>query len=216
MMRSKRFWIIGLIVLAAGLASVAAIAATTGDDGVRRPQPGEPAVQTVDASIADNFGVFNEPRTDEDRIPQATAEQIATHIPFGANLDLSKRVAWNGDTTVYAVPGRDYICLVVPNADGATTGCLPPQLIADGTRIGPALIRSDASVALYAVVPDGVRSVTLGLESGKTIDVPVQNGGYYVEVPTSDEPKTISYDGPGGAVTQDVRVPTMPTGDSAG
>ena len=51
-----------------------------------------------------------------------------------------------------------------------------------------------------------MKSVTLGLESGKTIDVPVQDGGYYVAVPASDPPRTIAYDGPNGAVSQQVPV----------
>jgi hypothetical protein len=202
---SKRFILIGLVVAVFGALSVAAIAATSGGDSVRLADPSEPAVQSVDASAASGFGFLRAAQTAADRLPAAVA--AVAHLPYGANVELSRRVAWSDGAEVYAIPGRDFICTVVPNADGATAGCQPTDAILTGKGTGPALIHSAKTDAVYAVVPDGVSGVTLGLASGKTIDVPVQNGGYYAEVPTSDAPRTISYDGPNGAVTQQVPVP---------
>jgi hypothetical protein len=61
-----------------------------------------------------------------------------------------------------------------------------------GLSPDPALIQSTKIDAVYAVVSGVVRSVTLEPAAGKTIDVPVQDGGYHVEVPTSDASQTRS------------------------
>jgi hypothetical protein len=201
---SKRFYLVGLVVIVLGALSVAAIAATSGGES-RPADPSEPAVQSVDATTADSFGFLQRAQTAADRVPVSVA--AAAQLPYGANVELSRRVASGDGAVVYAVPGRDFICTVVPDADGATAGCQTTDSIEKGNGTGPALIQSAKTDAVYAVVPDGVKSVTLGLESGKTIDVPVQDGGYYVEVPTSDAPQTIAYDGPNGAVTQQVPLP---------
>ena len=210
-MFSKRLMLLGLVVLVVGALSVAAIAAT--DDGaVRAPDADEPAIEAVEATAADSFGFLEEPQTAADRLPEGAA--VEARLPYGANVELSRRVAWGDGVEVFAVPGRGFICTVIPNPEGATGGCQPSDLIQKGTGTGPSLIHSAKVDKVYAVVPDGVESVTLAVESGKSIEVAVQNGGYYVEVPTADPPRTVVYDGPNGHVTQQVPIPPdLPFGE---
>jgi len=213
-MFSKRFYLVALVVVALGAISVAAIAATSGGDSTRPADPSEPAVQSADAT-GTGFAFLQREQTAADRVP---ADAVADgQLPYGANLALSRRVALGDDgATVYAVPGRGTICTVVPNANGSAVGCKSADAILRGNGTGPGLLAStsaDQPDRVYDVVPDGVKSVTLGLASGKTIDVPVQDGGYYVAVAASDPPRTIAYDGPNGAVSQQVPVaPPLPRG----
>lgn len=211
-MFSKRFYLVGLLVVALAAISAAAIAATSGDDSTRPADASEPAVQTADAT-GSGFAFFQREQTAADRVPAGAAAD--GQLPYGANLALSRRVASGDDgTTVYAVPGRGVICTVIPNKYGSSVGCTSAAAILRGNGTGPGLLASttaDQPDRVYDVVPDGVKSVTLGLESGKTIDVPVQDGGYYVAVAASDPPRTIAYDGPNGAVSQQVPVaPPLP------
>jgi len=207
-MLSKRFYLVALVVVALGALSVAAIASTFGGDSTRPADPTEAAVQSA-AETGSGFAFFEREQTDADRVP---ADAVADgSLPYGANLALARRVAWGDDgTTVYAVPGRGVICTVIPNKYGSSIGCTSAAAILRGNGTGPGLLAStsaDQPDRVYDVVPDGVKAVTLGLESGKTIDVPVQDGGYYVAVPASDPPRTVAYDGPNGAVSQQVPVP---------
>jgi hypothetical protein len=193
------------VAVVVGALSVAAIAATSGGDSVRLADPSEPAVQSADAT-GTGFSLFQREQTAADRVPAGAVSD--GDLPYGANLALSRRVAWGDGTTVYAVPGRGVICTVVPNEYGSSVGCTSAAAILKGNGTGPGLTHSETTDQVYDVVP-----VTLGLESGKTVDVPVQDGGYYVEVPTSDPPRTIAYDGPNGAVSQQVPVPpALPRG----
>lgn len=203
MTMSKRIMLLALVVLGIGVVSVAAIAAS--DDAIRPPDASEQAVATVEPVAADSFDFLNEQQTDADRVPANIAANV--RLPYGANVELSRRVAWGNGTEVFAIPGRGFICTIVPNPDGSTGGCQPTDAIASGVNSGPALVHSAKIDQVYAVVPDGVESVTLGLESGKTVDVAVQDGGYYAEVSTEDPARTVSYGGPNGAVTQQVPIP---------
>lgn len=199
--------IVAVTAVIVGASSVAAIAATSKDEPVR-PAVVETPVTAAEPEATARFGFLSKARTAADTIPQEKAALIRENIPYGANLRLSKRIATHGDTAVYAVPGRGFICTVVPNADGATSGCKPTEAIARGNGIGPALIHSAKTDAVYAVVPDGVSTIHLELKSGATQSVDVQDGGYYVEVPTSDPPRVVSYDDPTGArIVQQVPIP---------
>ncbi len=205
-MLSKRSMLLGLVVLVVGVVSVAAIAGTDHGTTLRLPDANEPAITSVEPAAANSFGFLRRPQTAADRLPTSVADR--SRVPYGANVALSRRVAWGNGTEVFAVPARGVICTIVPGRNGTSTGgCQPTDWIVRGNGTGPALIHSAQIDKVYAVVPDGVESVTLTRKSGKTLDIAVQDGGYYIEVPTSDPPRTIEYDGPNGHVTQQVPIP---------
>lgn len=206
MMFSKRSILLGLVVLVVGGVSVAALAGSDHGTTLRMPDADEPAIATVEPAAADSFGFMRRAQTAADRLPASVAD--GSQLPYGANVALSRRVAWGNGTEVFAVPARGVICTVVPDREGtSSTGCQPTDWIVRGNGTGPALIHLAEIDKVYAVVPDGVESVTLTRKSGKTLGVAIQNGGYYVEVPTSDPPRTVAYDGPNGHVTQQVPIP---------
>lgn len=202
----KMPFLVLMLLIAVGVASVAAIGSvSTGGHALGAT---EPAVQTADDLAAGNLSILTAPRTSDDELPAAVAASAASQIPYGANVHLSHRVAADATHVVYAVPARDFTCLIVPEGEGATTSCTSTKDIIGGTA-APALILSGDVATLYAVVPDGVKSVTLHTGDGKATDVPVQNGGYVVSVPANASPETISYDSASGPVSERVPVPPV-------
>lgn len=204
-MFSKRYALLGLVVVGIAAVGVGAIATGSDDGAVRPPDASERAIEELESDAAASFGFLRKAQTPADRLPARVAAD--TRLPYGANVELSRRVAWGNGTQVFAVPGRGFMCTVVPSEHGSTGGCQTTAGLVEGTRSGPSLIHSATIDKVYAVVPDGVAEVELGLESGKALQVQVQNGGYYTEVPTVDPPRTVTYEGLNGTIVQQVPVP---------
>ena len=201
---SKRFLILGVVVLVVGALSVAAIAQSGGD-----PVPGpEPAVQAEADANASALGIFNGERTAADELPAAAKRDLAQNPTLGANANLSVRIAEGAGRIVYAVPARDAICFVIPDPLGTSKGCQPSDTVG---KTGPGLVMVDDKITFYDIVPEGTEKVVLNLASGKTIDVAVQEGGYTVTVDRADQPESVTVTGANGSVTQSATAPPLPT-----
>lgn len=203
-MTSRKLLLGCLVALIVGGISVGAIAQSGEEPG---PVPGpEPAVQS--ASQAGDLGIFKQPRSAADELPARVRGAVETSRTLGANPDLSVRLGEAAGRVLYALPARDSVCLVLTHPDGPSMSCQETDAIVSGTN-GPALSLIYDEATFYAAVPDGVESVTLHLASGKTVNVPVQNGGYIVQVNVNEKPQTVSYDGPNGTVTQPASAPSF-------
>lgn len=203
---SKRFLILGLVLLVVGAVSVGAVAQSGEDPG---PVPGpEPIVQTAAEANDSTLGIFDGERTAEDELPAAAARDLAQNPTFGVNADLSVKVAEGAGHVVYAVPGRGVICTVIPDPQGTSKGCQPTETVG---KTGPGLFMVYDEITFYDLVSPGTEKVVLNLASGKTVDVPVQDGGYIVQVDRADEPESVTVTGASGSVTQPATAPPLPT-----
>lgn len=205
-MVTRRLPILGLVVLVVGALSVGAIAQSGQEPGA---VPGDaPVVQTAAEANAAALGIFDGARTAEDELPAAAKRDVVQNPTLGANADLSVKVAEGSGHVVYALPARDAICTVIPDPQGTSKGCQPTETVG---KTGPGLFMVYDKITFYDLVPEGTTEVVLNLGSGKTIDVPVQDGGYIVEVDRADEPESVTVTGANGSVTQSATVPPLPT-----
>lgn len=194
---------VAVLFFAGGAATV--VAQTSGDEKFAGP---EPIVAEAPKALAPEFAVFSKARTADDQLPAMAQESAAKYPVLGVNPALSHRVLTRGDRTLFAVPANDAACLVVAASDSSTMGCDRVESIGvDGRE--PGLILIGDRVSFYSFVPDGVDHVTVTFASGKTLDSPVENNAYLVEVATADGPTSVSYEGPNGKVSQPTTVPDL-------
>ncbi|MDQ8046486.1 MAG: hypothetical protein REI11_17915, partial [Patulibacter sp.] len=139
-------------------ASAATPALTLSTDLATVPQPPEPTaanpVAAVEATTAKDFAAFSTAPVSP--IPAAVAAAVASPQRYGRNPNLARAV-----NTVYGkgwvVPGRGYVCLVVPDPNAEyTTSCLPTDVAAkNGLQISVGGFDAAGRIAVTTVAPTG-------------------------------------------------------------
>lgn len=150
------------------------------------------AVQTVPAAVAEQFGVFRRPRTKDDVVTggaAGTLRDLASRAGIGFNEGLSRHVAATGMTIV---PGTSTVCF------SFTWGGSCRDL--DRAAGPPYVSRNGDQTTVAGLVPDGVKTVTIGTPGG-AVKATVAENTYTAEL--SVLPTSVSYDGPSGPFSYD-------------
>jgi hypothetical protein len=181
----------------AGVAFTGAIGigAAEGQSTVEPPSAEtQPRAMAVDPVQAQAFEVLRRPQRDSDALPGKVKG------PFGANLDLARRVSGPaGDVRV--VPASDgQLCLRAEDGSGSAWTCVSTARAKAGLLMLTLRGEGVADVNLYGLVPDGIRSVSLQDASGSRQLSVLDN----VYTAISSDPKTLSFDGGSGAQTVSV------------
>ncbi|HEY4895887.1 MAG TPA: hypothetical protein VII01_07335 [Solirubrobacteraceae bacterium] len=179
-----------------------------------QPEAGLTASQTA------NLGILRRPRGPADALPATPAASV-TQSPMaasGVNLSLSRRVSGIGSGAAWVIPGNNTICLIadnaqalamasrypsatsrVPGASGVTS-CAPTSSAAKGWSAGTSgTSESRTTVFTAGIVPDGVNSVTISVDGGQPILLPVHENVYAAEV--QGWPSLVSFTTPAGQVS---------------
>ncbi len=204
MRMSKRYSALTATVLLLAVGTAGAVAA--GDDS-NPPSVGHERVQAVDSGAAAAVGLLEEQRTSTDGMPRQVAARMAAHAPFGVNPDLSRLAIGNATNSVYVIPARGRVCASLTVGEGANLICPSTDDVAKG-RSAPATVTLETGgIAIYGIVPDGVKSVTVRT-AGSSADVAIERNAYYTVVPPGTALRTVGYDGPSGQVEFPVHDPS--------
>lgn len=123
------------------------------------PAAAPPAIGAVQPDQAANFRVLRRPRRASDVIPADVVAQVASPGRFGRNPQLARAVE-TATGKGWVVPGRDTVCLVVPDpVDGYGTSCKSTAEAAD-EGLGVQLIAPDESTSSTLLPDDGRVVVT--------------------------------------------------------
>jgi hypothetical protein len=193
--------LVGLLVIASvGLA---------GNDGSNPPGSDLPQVTSVEPQAMDALSVFEDDRIVADRLPDLVSEKMDEHASFGRNPHLARLSIGNATNAVYLVPAHDHVCVVLTDAEGASVACPSTEDIARG-QAGPGTAGlADRDIAIYGVVPNGVKSVLVNTDGSSTIEMPTENNAYYTVVPAGTPIRTVSYTGPSGPVEFSITDPAL-------
>lgn len=176
--------------------SVAAVA----QSGESSPGDGVPQVTTIDESAQQAMEVLDEPREPSDAMPTNVAEAIDETAKFGMNPDLSRESIDTLSNDVYVIPAHDHICSSLTVGDGANLSCAETADVAAG-KVGPTTVTlGGGAIAIYGIVPDGVRSVTVDTGTSGASTVETSNNAYFTAVPVGTVLRGLSYTGPSGVV----------------
>jgi hypothetical protein len=138
--------------------------------------------------------------------------------PPGSDPASSVRAASHGAWSVYLTPATEAVCVSIANTDGGSgTSCRTRNDLGEGSalpgvvKLGcavefPGAVPSCSSALIYGVVPDGVTELAVEVASGARPIVVVERNAYLVEVPLSQDPSAVSYEGRGGTVTLPVPI----------
>lgn len=205
MTRNTRLTAVAVLAATIGAGSVAAVAHQSEDR--RTPKA---AVTSVDEHVAASYSILNRPAQPTDTLPTATREHYGKANTTGLNAGLARLALSTETSNVFVAPAQDAICvLVVAKRDDSTfTTCAPKEVLENERNTPSGNIEYDR-LALFNLVPDGVKEVTLAFADGHTERHAVENNVYYIETTVSAEPTTLSYEGPNGSVNLDAGVPNV-------
>lgn len=192
------------IALVAGVAAVPGLA--IGESNADRA----PVQGAVDAPVV---SALTKLPIATDALPALAASEVTTLGVKGVTVERSVRALVDGDESLYLTPAAGGVCLSLVGPGGATVNCVSNDDLAERAGFPSAVFSGCATdqfgqspdceeVLLYNVVPDGVRSVSVDVKSGKAPSVAVENNAYLVRVPLSQQPSEIRLVGDHGTVTQ--------------
>jgi hypothetical protein len=193
----KRYLLVVVAVLAL---SAVAVAATAGTDDSNPTSQDVPQVTTVDPQAREAMAVFEGSRTGGDALRADLAEKIDSEADFGMNPRLSRRSIGNMTNSVYVIPARDRVCAALTVGEGATVSCRSVEEVEAGKAAAGTVILETGGIAVYGVVPDGVRSVSVQTGKSDSAGVDTTDNAYYTVVPAGTPLRTVSYVGPSGPV----------------
>jgi len=172
-----------LILLAAGVCASGCVAVAAGDDQT----PAGQQSATAAADPATSFAVFQRPATSGDQMPSET-RRILSDVAAreGADLDGARAVAASAGRSVWAIPGKDKLCLAIPDpVDGFGINCADVAAAKSGrlwvTFVGLAGQKlGDVRIAQF--VPDGVDAVSAVSDSGQTRTIATSDNVAFADV----------------------------------
>jgi hypothetical protein len=191
MFRLNQIVLAGLVAVA-GTALAGAVASAGDADGARavavaaKPAEKAPTVTAVPAWLKRDFALF---RGSAKRGMPRTAVESHTIARFGLNRGLARRVAM-GEGAIYVIPGSRGVCLDA----AAVTTCADRRRALDGMLVVQSCLEGlgDAT-RTFALVPDGVERVDLGLRDGRVVELtPTRN---VVAVATGVAPVAVTWAG---------------------
>jgi hypothetical protein len=169
--------------LAIGVAVTSDARQTTGDS--LRVKSGAPRTQTgsVAQSVQQQFGIFRRAKRPDDTLPKDVLITFTAGLNdrLGTNPALARRLGTSG---AWVVPGDGFICV----AQSGSAGCGPSSSAASGhfilTTRGEGLGLKGDETIVSGLMPDGVSSVNLTTETGKSVQAPVSDNGFDVVAPS--------------------------------
>lgn len=199
MTRKRKLLAAGLAVAAASSISVAAVAQSD-----ERPRNNlKSPVETVDKSLAGTYAILERPRTAEDNLPGAVAEEYIQRQPNGVNGSLARKAFSTSSTDVFVVPADGQVCIITTPRDGTSfSTCTLAESLRSETNVPSTNVESE-KVTIFGMVPDGVEHVTVTFDDGSKAEHPVTGNVYLVEATVSNQAVSVTYDGPTGRVDLD-------------
>lgn len=187
------------LVVAGALLAVGTAGAVAASDDSTPPSVKHERVQAVGAAEAAAVGLLQQRRTAVDGMPRQVADRMAVNAPFGVNPDLSRLAIGNATNSVYLIPARDRVCASLTVGEGASLICPSTEDVARGVS-GPATVTIETGgIAIYGIVPDGVKAVTVTTADSSS-KVATESNAYYTVVPGGTALRSVAYDGPSGPV----------------
>lgn len=221
-MRSmRRSWLVGVAVVLALSAGLVAI--TQGEKGstgavAQAAQEGS-SLDTSQYAINETIGTLQRPRAAGDALPETARIEVEDAGPEGTVPAASVRALTQDSWSLYLSPAPEAVCLSIVDPHGGASANCPTGSDVEAGLAFPGVVQEGCkldmedgsttcvSALIYGVVPDGVDSVTVKVDSGSPPSADVQGNSYLVRVPMSQAPTAVSYEGPDGPVVQPAPVP---------
>ncbi len=196
----NRRWLVAVALFVVAGAGGAAIAIESGPNpGPVPPRPGAPLAGSIEPSQLAAFGLLRRAQTPQDVIPPYVTP--FTSGASGANRGLSRRVLGPDGTTAWILPGRGSLCLDahwgLPHYPGGGA-CVRNADAIGGLLYTVAATHEAPGPLLAGLVPDGVDTVTVHLEPGPDLHVPVHENVYFAILHGTW--KSLTFTGPHGPV----------------
>lgn len=200
-MHSTRF-IFGALTTA-GLVAAAAAAALAlpggGSDGgsITLDRLGDPnfkakPISATPADLKASFSVLAKPA---DGLPAGIAAQLGQGTvltqTFAPNPSLARRVrvtSLPSEQSLWVIPGRDSVCLYVPDTEGGGLSCQASDDAARGALV-VTLFPPSGPATVAGLAPDGVDEVTLFEDNGGAVAGLVHDNVYAA---TADRPAALT------------------------
>lgn len=202
----RRYLPFGAIAAVLLAASVGAIAET---DGSNPRGAGMPQISEIEPEAREAMAVFDRPRGEGDALPANLATRMDAHADFGMNPGLSRLSIGNLSNSVYVIPARDHVCAVLTLGEGANLSCPTTEAIAAGKAAAATVVLETGDIAVYGIVPNGVRSVAVRTGTSESNDIEASNNSYYTVVPAGAPLRTVGYTGPSGPVEFPIYDPSL-------
>jgi hypothetical protein len=187
------------VLAAAGIA----VAASTGGTAVSPSsyEAGAKAVLPTAASAQQvaALSVLGRAQTAADAVPAADVPRGPSFTGMiGANTSLARRAQGLTDGEAWIVPADGTICLIT---EPGGTACQGNPSVFEGRLYTVGYGDEEPNVESVAgIVPNGVSTVTLGLDGGDSQQLAVHEN-VYMQPKVTGRINTISFDGPSGPVT---------------
>lgn len=201
----KTIW---LSVLLAGCVAIGSIAAFAQESEEAVSPSSDPVdITVIQEEASEAMDVLDEERTPSDILPSGMDEALDERLGYGTNPDLTRRSIANLTSSVYVIPGNDYVCFALTADGGASGSCVETDELAAGNA-GPSTASLEGEdIAVYGIVPDGTDSITVETGVSDADVVEVEGNAYYVVFPADTPMREVHYTGPSGTVNYPISDP---------
>lgn len=202
------------IIPLASLGAVLVLASigVAGDDDSNLPNMESNKVVAIESEAKDLLAVLDEGRDSSDALPADVARAFSKRALFGMNPELSRLAIGNATHAVYVIPARDHACASLTVGEGANLSCSSIEELKAG-RATPSTVTVETGIAVYGLVPDGVRSASIRVAGSSSIEVEVERNVYYAVVPAGTAIRSLAYTGPSGPVEYSISDPAEAFGE---
>ena len=174
-----------------------AVGAIAADDESSPPGADDARISAIEPDAKEALDVLDQQRRAGDALPEDLVERMDEHANYGMNPDLSRLSIANATHSVYVLPADDRVCAALTIGEGANLSCRSTEEVADG-RTGASTVLVSTGIAIYGLVPDGVKSVSVQTGTDESTRLDVENNAYYTVVPAGTALRTVRDEGPSG------------------
>jgi hypothetical protein len=165
----------GIVIVAGGVA----VAAATLSGNAAPPDAGAPRAVVIDSAARSAFGILRRDVGPGDAVP--AEDPVTFSGASGANLALARRASGFAGIDAWVVPGTGSVCLLAGTESGSLGGaaCAPdPEAIAGELKLTGTSDTEPGAELVSGIVPDGITTVALRLESRLVVHAPVHENVY--------------------------------------
>jgi hypothetical protein len=165
----------GILVVVGG----AAVAAATLPGNAAPPDAGAPRAVVIDSAARNALGILRRAIGPGDAVP--AGDSVTFSGASGANMALARRASGFAGIDAWVVPGRGSVCLLAGTESGSIGGaaCAPdPEAIAGELKLTGTSDTEPGAELVTGIVPDGITTVALRLESRLVVHAPVHENVY--------------------------------------